>query len=117
MFPGNRCPPLEDVENGSWQLVTSDRVFGAVARYACEAGFVLSGPAERVCRADGKWSGTAPTCETEGGRGYITISPNTFTSAIGLSNHHNFVLCSIIESNCHFSCMIVKATSENYLRS
>ena len=55
--------------------MTSDRVFGAVARYTCEAGFVLSGPAERVCRADGEWSGMAPTCETEGG-----CCPITFTS-------------------------------------
>jgi len=66
LHAGTRCPLLVDVENGSWLLVTPDRFFGAVVRYTCEAGFQLSGPAERVCRADGEWSGTSPTCDTEG---------------------------------------------------
>ena len=39
--------------------------FGDVARYSCDTGYTLNGPAERTCQADGQWSGSVPTCESE----------------------------------------------------
>ena len=41
--------------------------FGDVARYSCDSGYTLNGPAERTCQADGRWSGSVPTCESEFG--------------------------------------------------
>ena len=39
--------------------------FGDVARYSCDTGYTVSGPAERTCQADGRWNGSVPTCERE----------------------------------------------------
>ena len=39
--------------------------FGDVARYSCDTGYTLNGPAQRTCQADGQWSGSVPTCESE----------------------------------------------------
>lgn len=40
--------------------------FDSKARYSCDDGYTLVGPKVRVCRGDGKWDLTAPTCEIEG---------------------------------------------------
>ena len=37
--------------------------FGDVARYSCDTGYTLSGPAERTCQANGLWNGSDATCE------------------------------------------------------
>ena len=37
--------------------------FGDVAKYSCDIGYTLNGPAERTCQADGRWNGSVPTCE------------------------------------------------------
>ena len=39
--------------------------FGDVARYSCDTGYTLNGPAERTCQADGRWNGSVPTCGSE----------------------------------------------------
>ena len=39
--------------------------FRDVARYSCNTGYTMNGPAERSCLADGQWSGSVPTCESE----------------------------------------------------
>ena len=39
--------------------------FGDVARYLCDTGYTLSGPAERTCQANRTWNGSVPTCESE----------------------------------------------------
>ncbi|XP_065174514.1 sushi, von Willebrand factor type A, EGF and pentraxin domain-containing protein 1-like [Sycon ciliatum] len=37
--------------------------YGTVARYSCDAGYILSGDATRTCQNDGSWSGAAmPRC-------------------------------------------------------
>ena len=37
----------------------------SLLRFTCEAGFSLSGSAERTCLLNGSWSGTQPVCEGE----------------------------------------------------
>ena len=39
--------------------------FGDVARYSCDTGYTLNGPAERICQANGQWNGSVPTCKRE----------------------------------------------------
>ena len=41
--------------------------FGDVAKYSCDVGlgYTLNGTAERTCQANGQWSGSVPTCESE----------------------------------------------------
>lgn len=36
---------------------------GSVVKYTCHKGWVLVGRALRVCRGDGRWSGTLPYCK------------------------------------------------------
>ena len=58
------CGRLSNPENGgvSQQM---PRVVGSVAVYVCRRGFRLVGNSRRVCQPDGRYSGTAPTCEGE----------------------------------------------------
>ena len=54
------CGPLASPAQGT--VSTGATLLGAVAAYACDTGYALSGRAERICQADGSWSGTAPAC-------------------------------------------------------
>ena len=51
--------------NGKYEIVPYNK-FGARAVYGCDDGYVLAGARDRKCQGDGYWSGTAPTCETQG---------------------------------------------------
>ena len=57
------CGELTDPVNG--KVMFRNTGFGAVARYRCSPGFVLSGDRSRTCKSDGTWSGSAPTCNRE----------------------------------------------------
>ena len=58
------CGQPDAPSNGA--VDTSDGTsFGDVAKYSCGVGYTLNGPTERRCQADGKWSGSVPTCESE----------------------------------------------------
>lgn len=58
------CGALPDPTNG---LVNApSTTTGATAMYRCANGYVLTGPANRICQADGSWSGAAPSCVDDG---------------------------------------------------
>jgi len=66
----NICPDLPDPANGfinfTFRVVNTDDTSarsGDLAQYGCNEGFQLVGFSTRVCDSDGRWSGTAPTCE------------------------------------------------------
>lgn len=42
----------------------------SLLRFSCEAGYSLTGSAERTCLHNGTWSGTQPVCQGEGKPGY-----------------------------------------------
>ena len=39
--------------------------FGDVARYSCDAEYILNGETERTCQGDGRWDGSVPICASE----------------------------------------------------
>ena len=46
----------------SSRIIGDDFSFNSSITYECEEGYRISGNAERVCQADGRWSGSAPSC-------------------------------------------------------
>lgn len=38
---------------------------GSSIVYHCKQGFVLSGDTQRVCKPNGRWSGSEPTCKSK----------------------------------------------------
>ena len=63
IFVGIFCNLLDGPSNGSVSPRTGN--FGDVAKYSCDTGYTLNGPAERTCQADGQWNGSVPTCKGE----------------------------------------------------
>ena len=64
LYVGVSCGQPDDPSNGRVDT-SAGTSFGDVARYSCDTGYTRNGPAERTCQADGQWSGSAPTCESE----------------------------------------------------
>ena len=62
-----RCGPLELSTSASGgltlQFSAPTRTIGTKAVYSCSNRHRLVGGAERVCRADGNWTGNEPHCE------------------------------------------------------
>ena len=56
------CPDLSAPTEG--RVVLTGNLFGSQAIYGCNEGLALNGSGSRVCRADGQWSGSEPTCVT-----------------------------------------------------
>lgn len=55
------CGTPPPVTNGV--ITGSDYSYNSTITYSCiAANYKLSGPLERICQADGQWSGTQPVC-------------------------------------------------------
>ena len=60
-FAAVDCGPLPKLLNGSYAdgLTT----YPNKVTFSCDEGFLLRGSAERVCQANGTWSGTQTKCD------------------------------------------------------
>ena len=62
-------PPTPDnaVVEGDFVPASNNQLvaFGGTVMYSCMEGFVLIGDDERMCRSDGTFTGTLPTCTGE----------------------------------------------------
>ncbi|XP_074872953.1 LOW QUALITY PROTEIN: transmembrane protease serine 9-like [Carettochelys insculpta] len=58
-----RCPAQLAFENGSFQPRQREYPVGSELRFECLDGYVLRGPARRVCQGSGHWDGDTPTCD------------------------------------------------------
>ena len=54
------CGKLPAPGNGKVMVYGTTK--GSLAEYSCTPGYDLTGDRERVCQANGQWSGVAPTC-------------------------------------------------------
>ena len=57
------CPELTNPENG--QVDISGTTENSIATYSCNSGYTLSEPITRMCRSDGVWSESEPSCQSE----------------------------------------------------
>ena len=55
------CGDPGTVANG--KIIITSNIVGSKATIECNDGFLLNGNPERVCQANGRWSGVLPTCE------------------------------------------------------
>ena len=55
------CGDAGTVANGN--VIITDNTVGSRATIECNDGFQLNGNSERICGANGHWSGVLPTCE------------------------------------------------------
>ncbi len=62
---GVTCGFLIFPENGQVNVISVASPVGTVARYECDAGFIISGSSARTCGTGGNWSGIEPICECE----------------------------------------------------
>ena len=53
--------PIEP-ENGAVST-NGGTTIGHIAQYGCDDGYELSGPSTRICKPDGAWSDSEPTCD------------------------------------------------------
>ena len=61
IFLGMSCPSVRIPYFG--RVSQGYGRFGTTLTYTCDKKYRLNGPSERVCGADGKWSGTEPVCQ------------------------------------------------------
>ena len=60
-FLAIQCAALSNPANGAVSITGTG--VGDTAAYSCDIGYELSDSAIRVCRPNGEWSGSAPTCD------------------------------------------------------
>ncbi|XP_076285732.1 hig-anchoring scaffold protein isoform X2 [Lasioglossum baleicum] len=61
--PERECPVLTEIQHGT--MTVSSRFFGDRAHYTCDPDYYTVGLTERICRADGQWTGTTPSCKKD----------------------------------------------------
>ncbi|KAL1421547.1 hypothetical protein MTO96_022986 [Rhipicephalus appendiculatus] len=69
---GKTCPSLFPIPNGVVDVPPGKQGVNSKAEYRCNTGYKLVGVAERVCQADGTWSGQEPHCQPHGD---VTVEP------------------------------------------
>ncbi|XP_040066636.1 uncharacterized protein LOC115308197 [Ixodes scapularis] len=85
--PPPRCEPVmcrapTPIAHGLVRLSAASTVFGTVAEYDCEPGFLLSGPGHISCGPSGFWQGDIPVClRPTTTRPPTTMAPTTTTTA------------------------------------
>lgn len=61
--PERECPMLPEIDHGV--MTVDGKFFGNRAHYACDSDYFIVGLSERICRADGHWTGTNPSCKKD----------------------------------------------------
>ncbi|XP_043506750.1 uncharacterized protein LOC122527031 isoform X3 [Frieseomelitta varia] len=61
--PERECLTLNEIPYGV--MTVTGRYFGDRAHYTCDPDYFIVGLTERTCRADGKWTGTTPSCKKD----------------------------------------------------
>ncbi|KAH9361131.1 hypothetical protein HPB48_002993 [Haemaphysalis longicornis] len=90
------CDELEPLENGQFRV--SGDYFGARVYYECAENFWMSGPKERMCQGDGRWSARAPECKKQPSCSSPPGVPHSRTNAS--DGARDFVINSTVRYTC-----------------
>ena len=64
LFPAIKCPTPELPLTATYEVTAM--TYMSQVTYSCRPGYVMAGGDKvRTCEENGRWSGTAPTCESE----------------------------------------------------
>uniref|UniRef100_A0A6B0VGR4 Putative complement factor bb n=1 Tax=Ixodes ricinus TaxID=34613 RepID=A0A6B0VGR4_IXORI len=94
--PDLNCDELQPLENGQFRV--SGDYFGARVYYECDDNFWMSGPKERMCQGDGRWSSRAPECKKQPSCNTPPSVPHSRTNAS--DGARDFVINSTVRYNC-----------------
>ncbi|XP_064458816.1 sushi, von Willebrand factor type A, EGF and pentraxin domain-containing protein 1-like isoform X2 [Ornithodoros turicata] len=94
--PDLNCDELPKLANGNFHV--SGNYFGARVYYECQESFWMSGPKERVCQGDGKWSGRPPECKRQPSCSAPLTVPHSRTNASDTLK--DFVINSTVRYSC-----------------
>ncbi|XP_077534783.1 sushi, von Willebrand factor type A, EGF and pentraxin domain-containing protein 1-like isoform X3 [Haemaphysalis longicornis] len=94
--PDLNCDELEPLENGQFRV--SGDYFGARVYYECAENFWMSGPKERMCQGDGRWSARAPECKKQPSCSSPPGVPHSRTNAS--DGARDFVINSTVRYTC-----------------
>uniref|UniRef100_A0A914P1I8 Uncharacterized protein n=1 Tax=Panagrolaimus davidi TaxID=227884 RepID=A0A914P1I8_9BILA len=72
------CPTFDDIENGSFVL--NNYLPNSVVTFYCDSGFEIQGNEKLICKADGSWNGTEPSCDFVGTTTVETTTENMANS-------------------------------------
>lgn len=56
------CGQPENIEHGTWRLLSNDTFYTAQVAYECPENWKLDGRLRRFCQENGTWAGETPKC-------------------------------------------------------
>ncbi len=57
------CGTVSIPSDGGVSYPNGTTTYNSIVVYSCDTGYVTSGSGQRLCQADGQWSGADQTCE------------------------------------------------------
>ncbi|XP_034950831.1 uncharacterized protein Hasp [Chelonus insularis] len=75
--PEKECAKLSEIDHG--KMTVTGNHFGDNAHYLCEDNYYIIGLSERTCRADGRWTGSTPSCTKD--RNSFCVEPPKISNA------------------------------------
>ena len=103
------CPVVLAPANSS-SGVCSQGLLNSVCNFTCKTGFVLSGSTSIVCRANGQWNASAPTCNPVVCPPFPTVSNAWHSGPVGLAAYNEQVNITcvdgyVLRGNATFRCI------------
>ena len=109
-----RCEDPSSLKDGFIEVSNfkGKYVYGSLATYHCNPGYILWGNASRLCSEDGKWNGVQPQCKP------ITCGqpPEVKNGHFRLMNGTSTAWKSLVVYSCHLGHRMLLGQSEYYIQ-
>ena len=109
-----RCEDPSSLKDGFIEVSNfkGKYVYGSLATYHCNPGYILWGNASRLCSEDGEWNGVQPQCKP------ITCGqpPEVKNGHFRLMNGTSTAWKSLVVYSCHLGHRMLLGQSEYYIQ-